>query len=251
MNTRNLAIGSSLLLLVGCTQDRYAGEGYGTYGTPGSSGYGGNQVISVPNSGSANSAPEYTSGAESDADRALVSRIQQQLNSGSLGFSPNVDVTAQNGVVQVTGTVPSEAARQNIDNIVRNTSGVTSVEDRMQVATSGTVYNQYPPPPTSYGATAPIYSGNGQVTTATGDIFNLHVQGLNETDRGLAQRVLEGLRTDTTLAAMLPSVNINIVNGRVVLQGTVQNERQRRAIGEAVARAAGTQNVDNELVISR
>jgi osmotically-inducible protein OsmY len=79
----------------------------------------------------------------------------------------------------------------------------------------------------------------------------LHVQGLNDTDRTLAQRVLEGLQTDTTLANVMPSVNINIINGRVVLQGTVQNERQRRAIVEAVQRAAGVQNVEDQLTVSR
>jgi len=47
----------------------------------------------------------------------------------------------------------------------------------------------------------------------------------------------------------MPSVNINIVGGRVVLQGTVQSERQRRAIVEAVQRAAGAQNVDDQLTI--
>ena len=64
-------------------------------------------------------------------------------------------------------------------------------------------------------------------------------------------RIMDTLRTDTTLATILPLVNINIVNGTVALQGTVQNERQRQAIGEAVQRGAGAQNVvDNQLRIS-
>jgi osmotically-inducible protein OsmY len=46
-------------------------------------------------------------------------------------------------------------------------------------------------------------------------------------------------------------VNINIVNGKIALQGTVQNDQQRRAIGEAVQHAAGAHNVvDNQLTIS-
>jgi len=139
----------------------------------------------------------------------------------------------------------------SVDNMVRNTTGVVSVQDGMQVAnlSPGQTFSDYPPP--AYPPTGTTYPPSGYVNTPTGDIFNLHVQGLNETDRTLAQRVLEGLRTDTTLATVLPSVNINIVNGRVVLQGTVQNERQRRAIVDAVQRAAGVQNVDDELTISR
>lgn len=232
---------------MGCeTPNHYAPYGSATTG---------NQVISAPNTASGTALPEYSGSATSESDRALEARIQQAFHNGTLGFTPNVNANAQNGVVELTGTVPNESSRLAVDKMVQNTTGVVSVEDRMQVANPPPGYTEYPPPPPSGTVYAPAttstYPPSGYLATPTGDIFNLHVQGLNETDRNLAQRVLEGLRTDTTLAAMLPSVNINISNGRVVLQGTVQNERQRREIGEAVQRGAGGQNVDNELVINR
>jgi len=83
---------------------------------------------------------------------------------------------------------------------------------------------QQPPQPQPYGTT-----GNASPTLATGDVFNLHVQGLNDTDRNLAQNILQGLRTDSLLHSLLPTVNINVSGGRVILQGTVQSEQQRRA----------------------
>jgi len=225
---------------MGCAEDRY-----GSYGTT-------NPTGSAPNNmttGSATAWPEYSSAA-SESDRALVARIQQAFSNGTLGFRPDVNVSARNGAVYLSGAVPDESARFAVDNLVRNTTGVVSVQDGMSIANPppGHTYGQYPT--TTYSPTGRTYPpSNGYVTTAAGDIFNLHVQGLNETDRTLAQRVLEGLRTDTTLATVMPSVNINIVGGRVVLQGTVQSERQRRAIVEAVQRAAGAQNVDDQLTI--
>jgi osmotically-inducible protein OsmY len=232
---------------MGCAEDRYGHAPYGTTPT-------GNQVITAqnnPTTGSATAMPEYSS-ASSESDPALVARIQQSLGNGALGFRPALNVSARNGVVYLSGTVPNESARLSVDNMVRNTTGVVSVQDGMSVANPppGQTYSQSPT--TTYSPTGPTYPpSSAYVTTATGDIFSLHVQGLNDTDRTLAQRVLEGLRTDTTLSNVMPSVNINIVNGRVLLQGTVQNERQRRAIVEAVQRAAGVQNVDDQLTVSR
>ncbi len=84
---------------------------------------------------------------------------------------------------------------------------------------------------------------------ATGDIFNLHVQGLNNTDRNLAQQILQGLNTDTALASLLPTVNINVSGGRVILQGRVQSQEQKQAIGMVVQRAAGSSNVENQLEV--
>ena len=242
MNTRNLAIASSLLLVMGCKTPSYAPYGSATTG---------NQVISAPNTASGTALPEYSGSAESESDRALEARIQQAFHDNSLGFTPNVNPSARNGVVQLTGTVPNESSRLAVDNLVRNTTGVVSVMDRMQVANPPRGYTAPTYSSTDTYTPATPYPPSGYVTTPTGDIFSLHVQGLNDTDRTLAQRVLDGLRTDSALSTLLPSVNITIVNGRVVLQGTVQNERQRRAIAEAVERAAGVQNVDNELVINR
>src|SRR5215831_6063677 len=116
MNRRNLIIASSLLLLVGCAEDRY-----GSYGTTNPTGA---QVFSAPNSvttGSATAWPEYSSAA-SESDRALVARIQQAFSNGALGFRPDVIVGARDGAVYLSGTVPDESARLAVDNLVRNTT---------------------------------------------------------------------------------------------------------------------------------
>ena len=117
MNARNLAIASSLLLIMGRAEDRY-----GPYGSAPT----GNQVISAPNNattGSATAVPEYSSAA-SETDQALVARIQQALSNGTLGFRPNLNVSARNGVVYLTGTVPNESARLSVDHMVDRKSVV-------------------------------------------------------------------------------------------------------------------------------
>ena len=93
------------------------------------------------------------------------------------------------------------------------------------------------------------YPPTGRIAGPPPGDINLHVQGLSAPDRALAQRILDGLRTDRNLGTMPPTVNINVSGGRVILTGTVQNEQQRLAIVSTVQRAAGLENVDDQLQV--
>jgi hypothetical protein len=167
--------------------------------------------------------------------------------------------------VTLTGTVPTEQDRQFVENAVRNTPGVYVVNDQMQVVAPATgkvettrVYSTTTATPvyTTSQTPAPVYTTTQQPTqvvadpNAAGNLFNLHVQGLNEPDRTLGQRILQELRTDSALPALLPVVNITVADGRVTLEGTVQSEHQRRAIEAAVQRAAGVSTVSDRLQVT-
>jgi len=110
------------------------------------------------------------------------------------------------------------------------------------------------------GSNSRVYSGtqvNSQTTGnhpigsgAAGEIFSLNVQGLTPADRTLAQKIINGLETDNAVTNLLPKVSINIADGRVILNGTVQNEQQRRFIEDAVRRSAGVTVVEDQLQIA-
>jgi osmotically-inducible protein OsmY len=191
-------------------------------------------------------APSYTPGVTTaqvltQADRTLSTTVQRALNENATvaGASRNIYIASRNGTVTLTGTVPTEQDRQFIDNVVRNTSGVYQVNDQMQVigVPTGAADSRV------YATPEPLIGPN-----SAGTVFNLHVQGLDEPDRSLAQRILQELRTDTILPSLLPVVNITVSGGIVILDGYVQNERQRRAIDTATRRATGGQ-VENRLQI--
>jgi osmotically-inducible protein OsmY len=253
-----VGIGSSLLvlLLAGCSSPSERPV-YGAASDP-------NQVISA--GGYANpttpsqppppiySAPPPTIGANASpvpigSDARLTDRVNQALRSSSLGISPNnITVSSQNGTVTLNGTVPNERQRQIIDDLVRNTTGVVNVNDQLQL--SSALSSVYPPSQANSGYPPPA-PGQPYAPTAssTGDIFNLHVQGLNDADRTLAQRILQGLRTDSRLETLLPTVDIHVAQGRVVLQGVVQNDQQRSAIESIVRQAAGGSNVEDQIQV--
>ena len=233
------AFASLLLLAAGCAsypENQYSSTS--TYGTT---------YASQPyySSTPKYTTPSYSSGVSTaqvltDSDRSLCATVRRALNENGTvaGVSRDIRIDSRNGTVTLTGAVPTEQDRQFIDNVVRNTSGVYSVHDQIQVigtptgTTDSRVY-----------ATETLVSPN-----SAGTVFNLHVQGLDEPDRSLAQRILQELRTDTILPSLLPVVNITVSGGIVMLDGYVQNERQRRAIDTAVRRATGGQ-VDNRLQV--
>jgi len=80
-------------------------------------------------------------------------------------------------------------------------------------------------------------------------MFNLHVRGLNDADRDVAQRIIQGLRTDSAVVPMMSKVNITVEGGQVMLRGTVQSEQQRQQIITSVSQAAGTSVNADELQI--
>jgi osmotically-inducible protein OsmY len=178
-----------------------------------------------------------------ETDRTLVGTVRTTLNQNpTLGPAcRNVYVSSTSGTVTLTGSVPTEQDRQFIENAVRNINGVYQVNDQLQVTgqpTGAADSRIYIAQPTA--AANPMSAGN---------VFNLHVQGLDEPDRTVAQRILHELRTDTILPSLLPMVNITVSGGRVTLEGNVQNEQQRRVIDSAIQRAVGGNNVSDMLQV--
>lgn len=204
-----------------------------------------NDPISNPPAVAAVTPPVYTGTTASlpDADLDLTTAVRHQFDRyGDLSaIVPNLDIKAQDGTITLTGAVPGQREHDMILAMVRNTPGVVAVNDLMRIANG-----EAPVQPTGrVSAPSNVYAGS------TDDYFNLHVQGLSDTDRNLAQQILQGLRTDTALASTVPKVNIYVANGQVTLQGIVQNEQQRQAIATTVQNAAGIGNVKNELQVQQ
>lgn len=154
-----LIVASSLLLAAGCAHhDRQTSAGYSstTYGTVGTSGAGAysstdryntsdrSARYSSPNastetSGSFNSQSSQNSASVSggfQGDAGLTTQVQQSLKNDTsiANFSSGIMVNAQNGTVTLTGTVPSEQDKQKVESMVKNTSGVVTVNNQLQVS---------------------------------------------------------------------------------------------------------------------
>lgn len=68
-----------------------------------------------------------------DPDQTLERRLRAELqrDPAQASAAPHVLISAQNGTVTLSGAVPNEQTRREIDAIVRNTSGVEVVNDQL------------------------------------------------------------------------------------------------------------------------
>lgn len=70
-------------------------------------------------------------------DTALTTKLKGQFVADEALRGSDVSVTTNNGVVTLTGTVPSAAVRQKAVDMARNSDGVMRVDDKLRVVTPG------------------------------------------------------------------------------------------------------------------
>jgi hyperosmotically inducible protein len=66
-------------------------------------------------------------------DSALTTKVKAQMLANTTLREAGISVTTNNGVVTLSGQVPSEETRRLAVDLVRNTGGVSRVEDRLEV----------------------------------------------------------------------------------------------------------------------
>ncbi len=70
---------------------------------------------------------------EPHGDATLSTAVQAKFYADDLTRGFGIDVSSQNGVITLRGTVPTEAARQRALELARGVEGVSGVTDQMQV----------------------------------------------------------------------------------------------------------------------
>jgi hypothetical protein len=86
-------------------------------------------------------------------DAALVTNIKAQMFSDPLLKDANIQVTASNGEVTLSGSVPNDAAHLDAYKIASLTAGVVRVDDKIAVDEA-----QATPPPAPSAASSPVSS---------------------------------------------------------------------------------------------
>jgi hyperosmotically inducible periplasmic protein len=127
----NLTIVASILLVAGCANhERQAkfSESYPNYAS------------STTSAGNAAGTSQFQGTSEfqtrGGSDQMLVTQVQNALNKDTnlAIIAPRIEVTAQNGTVTLSGSVPSDQDKQRIEAAVKSTAGVVSVNNQLQVS---------------------------------------------------------------------------------------------------------------------
>jgi osmotically-inducible protein OsmY len=157
-----------------------------------------------------------------------------------------IDVTTQNGVVTLTGSVASEAERRQALTLARNTDGVRSVEDRLRIVADDAVSRS--------GETAERTARD--TGAAAGGAAREAARDTREAARDGGAAMGDGWITTKIQSKYFldgdvrgSEINVDTRGGVVTLKGSVESAAASKA-AEAIARETdGVRRVVNQLVV--
>jgi hypothetical protein len=188
-----------------------------------------------------------------EADRGLEGTLRTTLN------ERHVQVHVHKGIVTLDGRVPTQAERDRIDAMVRNTPGVVAVKDQLHVSL---------PSPGTYGATStaiasaiPVYAAplpevappvtvvNSPAPVIIPEYPKIKVQAWRADDEPTANRIARQFQADAVPTAGLENVTIVVRNGNVSLKGLVDSHEDRDALIGSLQHAGGFEAIYDQLQI--
>ena len=207
----------------------------------------------------------------SESDRQLVSKVQRTMNNDTslVPLASNIQITAQNGTVTLSGTVPTEQDKQKLEMAAKSAPDVVSVNNQIQVSSqsapapsesssvtpSSTGQNQ-PLSPTSQSTSSRIYTESQRTSplpttdSSQPDSFSQKIQGITQSDRELVNQISQQLKADSSMPGMMENVRIDISDGKATLRGHVSSQDEKSKIEDAVKQVSGVNSVDNQIQVN-
>lgn len=185
-------------------------------------------------------APSGTDPAQPDA--WVTAKLQAKYFVDDEVKARNIDVTTQNGVVTLQGSVASEAERRQAVAIARNTDGVREVTDQLRVdAGIGEEHRAQAAEP---GRT-PAPESAAERTPATGS--EREVVTVDPPDPWITMKIQSKYFLDADVKGRQIDVDTN--NGVVMLKGTVDSAQQKQEAEQIARETQGVKRVVNQLVV--
>lgn len=155
-------------------------------------------------------------------DAWITAKVQAKYFVDDQVKARNIDVTTQNAVVQLRGTVASEAERRQAVALARNTDGVREVTDQLRVD--------------------PAEATRTPVAGALRE-----VPALDRPDSWITMKVQAKYFLDADVKGH--KIDVDTRSGVVTLKGTVNNTRQKQEAELIARQTEGVKQVVNQLVV--
>ena len=189
------------------------------------------------------SATAQSTGTQASQPAATQSANEQPLPNATTQPSPTGQQPLDQSSVEPSKPYQFGQSIQS-DFTLTNQSSTTSPDQNLSPTADQQGTNIYNTNQSTLG-TSDAALGKG-----TADSFDVKIQAATEADRTLGQQVVQELKTDTSLAALLPKIRLNVESGKITLSGTVKSEDQKQKIESAVKRVTGVANVEDHLRVS-
>ena len=184
-------------------------------------------LVAVQLAGCASSDTRRASGQVID-DASITARVKTALaKQAGVGSAMDINVNTYNGMVQLSGFVPSRDVANRAGEAARTVQGVQSVRNDIQIAAPS--------------ADASAGSGGAPSDTRRG-------VGQFAEDASITARVKTALVNQAGLGSAM-DVNVTTYNGTVQLAGFVPSEDVANRAGETARKVQGVQSVKNDIQV--
>jgi len=224
MKTQNIIIiVASVLVIAGCSHR----ERQAKYDRP----------TSAPAYGSSDSSGSSVASAESSATGAAASPSSEGKNPSDARTITSGNAQSQESLIYSNSTSQAQGAATSPSGT--SSESVKGQGNDVEQKQEGVSPDQSSSPTADQSTTPP-----------SGDSFNVNVQGSTSADQPVAQRIIEKIRIEPSLAGVMPLVRITVEDGKATLQGAVKTEEQKQQMEKTVQDVSGVTSVDNQLKVS-
>ncbi|MBN9379065.1 MAG: hypothetical protein BGO14_11795 [Chlamydiales bacterium 38-26] len=165
---------------------------------------------------------QTTENTKAGPDSLIQHRVEEALKNNYLKKNYKfVNVRIYNGTATLSGSVESEEDRQDVENRVRGITGVTNINDQLQV---------------NPDLSKESVDKNSEDTAVS-------------TDADLQKQVNDTLKGNY-VKKNYESITATVANGVVNLTGTVESDKDRQEILERIQKIKGVTNIDDKLQVT-
>ena len=157
-------------------------------------------------------------------DSTLTVKVKSKLAADSQTSAIKIGVETKDGVVTLSGTVPTTTEKDQADKIAKNTEGVKRVVNSINVD------------PNALGATN-VGEKAGEKAKEIGETVN---------DAAILTKVKAKIVADG-----ITGTNIDVTNGEVLLKGEVADAAKKARAEEIAKNTAGVKSVKNQLTVKK
>lgn len=175
------------------------------------------------------------------SDPGITTAVKSKLAADDTVKAYQINVDTQGGVVTLTGTVATAAARDRALEVARGTDGVTRVEDRLTVNAAGTVDER------GEAAARDAAAKTEGAADRAGDAAA--GAGAAVTDAGITAAVKTRLLADPDVAGL--KIDVDTHDKVVTLTGTVKSAAQKTEAASIARDTTGVTRVVNNLKVGQ
>jgi hyperosmotically inducible protein len=182
------------------------------------------------------------------SDAEITTSVKSKLAANKTVSASNVDVDTSDGVVTLTGTVHSAAARTAAARLARQAKGVKRVENKLTVETAGTSGKS------DKGVDVKVKDDLKQQDDAKAKVVikddttpKVKAAGRATADATITAAVKTKLATVKGVIAN--DINVDTNDGVVTLKGSVPEASQKARAEEVARNTTGVKRVVNELTV--